>query len=96
MPPKGSTKKTTTGAKGSSKTTSTSPKNQPTYVEYIIQAIHGLKSRTGASRQAVKKYLEENVDHEIVPSALRLAFAKGVQSKKVFRQKNYITRAIKK
>jgi len=58
------------------------PASHPKYEEMIAAAIHGLKTRGGASRHAIKKYIVSNyqVNYETFDRSFRTAVKKGVES----------------
>jgi len=59
--------------------------HHPRYAEMIADAIKALKVRGGASRIALKKYIQDNFVKNINPTAFRIALKKGIDDK-VFAQ----------
>merc|ERR1712050_373446 len=59
----------------------TMPPKGPTYGELVLQAVLNIKDyQKGASRQAIKSYIEANGTKVLRQSALRAAIAKAVVS----------------
>jgi len=54
--------------------------SKPTYAAMIVEAALALKSRKGASRQAIKKHVEANSKGELKPLYFRNGFKKALES----------------
>ena len=75
--PKAATPKKTTTKKAPTK----KPASHPTYVIMIQESIKALKERKGASRQALKKYIEANYQCEVRNHNLNSALKKLTEEK---------------
>ena len=77
MPKSASPKKTTTKKASPAK----KPASHPTYQVMVQESIKALKERKGASRQALKKYIEANYQCEVKNFHLNSALKKLTEEK---------------